>query len=472
MPTTYNHSDSDAHLHVFSSPIQRLCPEILAEIFTFCIPDVTKDFRHISSWNAPLLLCSVCSLWRSLAISTRRLWQTFHFRLVEKYRFEPIDTEFITSGIRTWLDRSGALPLSIRVVFWIKDQDPDIATARRLILEVLLQEVSRWEMFEMYDEEICHAPPHFGILPMLHTLALGSSIDGVPFTAAPCLKKLYLISLPDPTPVSAIPWNQLVEITIIQKIQPISMVVAVIQCCPRLESLSLHVKEGYSSSTWSIIQHDTLWRLHLDVRSVNANGVFGRLILPALTDLSLWGSQCNNEFESRFSRSSLVNFFTRSSCRLQKFEFHCFGFRPGDFLEYLCHQSCQTLTQLVIQGDKDFKDFIPMVNSNLLIRLTYPDGDGDATLCPQLRHLTLNYCYCSDKSFPGVLGRMIQSRCLGRAQNAQLRSLQLRDIDSLSKEDDELLQFARSNYGLEFSYYYGNDYYRRVINNPTWLDVF
>ncbi|KIL58423.1 hypothetical protein M378DRAFT_86504, partial [Amanita muscaria Koide BX008] len=104
-----------AHLHVISSPIQRLCPEILAEIFTFCIPDVTKDFRHISSWNAPLLLCSVCSLWRSLAISTRRLWQTFHFRLVEKYRFEPIDTEFITSGIRTWLDRSGALPLSIRV---------------------------------------------------------------------------------------------------------------------------------------------------------------------------------------------------------------------------------------------------------------------------------------------------------------------------------------------------------------------
>ncbi|KAM6491003.1 hypothetical protein JOM56_013242 [Amanita muscaria] len=264
--TPHSYSEpTDAHLH----PIQRLCPEVLAEIFTFCLPDVPKDLRqveHISSRKTPLLLCSVCSSWRSLAISTPRLWQTFHFRIVDTMdrslrlrRPMTIDIDSITSGIRTWLDRSGALPLSIRVVFWIRDRGK--AAQRRLILEVLLQEVSRWGSFEICENGISVTPPHFGILPMLHTL--GSSIDGVPFTAAPCLKRLCLSSLPNPTSLSAIPWDRLVELTIIQKPQTISMVVEVIQCCPRLESLSLPVKEGDKDDSLtlrSIIQHDTLRR--------------------------------------------------------------------------------------------------------------------------------------------------------------------------------------------------------------------
>ncbi|KIL67071.1 hypothetical protein M378DRAFT_52626, partial [Amanita muscaria Koide BX008] len=66
----------------FPDLIQRLCPEILAEIFTFCLPyapEVPWRVERTSSRNAPLLLCSVCSSWRSLAISTPRLWQTLHF---------------------------------------------------------------------------------------------------------------------------------------------------------------------------------------------------------------------------------------------------------------------------------------------------------------------------------------------------------------------------------------------------------
>ncbi|KAM6500114.1 hypothetical protein JOM56_003128, partial [Amanita muscaria] len=60
-------------------PIQRLCPDILAEIFAFCLPYAPWQFDHRWSRNAPLPLCSVCSSWRFLAISTPRLWQTFHF---------------------------------------------------------------------------------------------------------------------------------------------------------------------------------------------------------------------------------------------------------------------------------------------------------------------------------------------------------------------------------------------------------
>ncbi|KAM6500118.1 hypothetical protein JOM56_003132, partial [Amanita muscaria] len=226
--------------------IQRLCPEILAEIFTFCLPyahEAPWRVQRTSSRNDPLFLCSVCSSWRSLAISTPRLWQTLHFRTSSDEKLT-IDTDSITSGIRTWLDRSKALPLSIRAFF--RTVDPESATECRLILESLSQEVSRWESFELHEAGTWVTPPRFGILPMLHTFDIsGSSIDRIPFTAAPRLKRLRLHSpCPNPTFISAIPWDQLVELTI-KETQPISIAVEVIQRCPRLESLSLRrVDEG------------------------------------------------------------------------------------------------------------------------------------------------------------------------------------------------------------------------------------
>ncbi|KAM6500085.1 hypothetical protein JOM56_003099 [Amanita muscaria] len=451
--------------HAFLNPIQRLFPEILAMIFTFCLPDVPKDLgelKHISSRNAPLLLCSVCSSWRCLAISTPHLWQTLHFCSDEKLT---INTESITSGIRTWLDRSRALPLSIRVVFWIRDPSPesDEETQRRLIFKVLSQEVSRWEVLEIYENKIWVTHPPFGNLPMLHTLDISeSSIDGIPFTAAPRLKKLSLRSLPNPTSVSAIPWDRLVELTI-RKAQTISIVVEVIQCCPRLESLYLQVKEGNedgSLTSSSIPQHDTLRRLHLYLPRPS-DMIIDRLTLPALADLSSRYHLSDSEVDLKFRRSQLVAFFTRSNCELQEIALYHPEFGPSELLECLSHRSCQTLTHLVIQGDEPLP---PMVDRELLIRLTYSDVDDEVPLCPKLGHFELDNCYSSDSSFPDLLGRMIQSRCFGRAQDAQLRSLRLSSLRfstrgqsnhhglSVSSEDYELLQFSQSNGGLNLRY--------------------
>ncbi|KIL67085.1 hypothetical protein M378DRAFT_326635 [Amanita muscaria Koide BX008] len=161
------------------------------------VPKISQRSSHFVSLrqrNAPLLLCSICSSWRSLTISTPRLWQTLH---CSKGLRSTMDTESITSGIRTWLDRSRALPLSIHVVFWIRDPSPesDEETQRRLIFKVLSQKVSRWEILEIYENKIWVTPPHVGILPMLHTFDIsGSSIDRIPFTAAPHLKRLHFLT--------------------------------------------------------------------------------------------------------------------------------------------------------------------------------------------------------------------------------------------------------------------------------------
>ncbi|KIL67065.1 hypothetical protein M378DRAFT_74399 [Amanita muscaria Koide BX008] len=287
---------------------------------------------------------------------------------------------------------------------------------------------------------------------MLHTFDISrSSIGGIPFTAAPRLKKLYLRSLPNRKFISAIPWDQLVELTIEQG-QTISMILEVIQCCPRLESLSLNVEGGDddddddSLACRSITQHDTLRRLHLDMLPFR-NGVIDHLTLPALTDLSLGYFS-----DSIPSCSQLVAFFTRSNCELQELALCRSEFGPSELLECLSHRSCQTLTRLVIQV---YSESIPMVDSEILIRLTYSDVDDEVPLCPKLGHLELKCCYCSDTSFPDLLGRMIQSRCFGRTPDAQLRSLRLILWYPVSSEDYELLQFASRNGGLELAYSHG-----------------
>src|SRR6266550_9379711 len=55
-----------------ASPINRFAREILTEIFWNCVPRVADPEGWMSSKNAPLLLCRVCSSWRSIVLDTPR----------------------------------------------------------------------------------------------------------------------------------------------------------------------------------------------------------------------------------------------------------------------------------------------------------------------------------------------------------------------------------------------------------------
>ncbi|KAJ7718278.1 hypothetical protein B0H16DRAFT_1797754 [Mycena metata] len=96
----------DAHLALIS-PIRRLPDDIVAEIFKATLP--TDRNVMMSSAEAPLLLSSVFQVWRRLALSTPRLWASFHIVIPAS------EAELPHLGETTslWLSRSGALPLSV-----------------------------------------------------------------------------------------------------------------------------------------------------------------------------------------------------------------------------------------------------------------------------------------------------------------------------------------------------------------------
>ncbi|EKM75403.1 hypothetical protein AGABI1DRAFT_46506, partial [Agaricus bisporus var. burnettii JB137-S8] len=58
------------------SPIRRLIPEILQEIFWLCLPVAHNSV--LSAEEAPLLLGQVCHRWRQVAYSTPKLWCSLH----------------------------------------------------------------------------------------------------------------------------------------------------------------------------------------------------------------------------------------------------------------------------------------------------------------------------------------------------------------------------------------------------------
>ncbi|KAJ6595071.1 hypothetical protein DFH09DRAFT_887300, partial [Mycena vulgaris] len=63
------------------SPIRRIPPEILAEIFLNCRQNSrASEFYSITDPSeAPLLLGRVCSSWRVIAHGTPRLWDALYF---------------------------------------------------------------------------------------------------------------------------------------------------------------------------------------------------------------------------------------------------------------------------------------------------------------------------------------------------------------------------------------------------------
>ncbi|KAJ7506664.1 hypothetical protein B0H11DRAFT_2322999 [Mycena galericulata] len=89
-------------------PVLTLPPEITSDIFCQCLP--LREWNSTYSFDtheAPLLLLQVCATWRSIAISTPRLWAHLHL-----YIRKPPIRKGIEAVVDEWFSRAGSSPLS------------------------------------------------------------------------------------------------------------------------------------------------------------------------------------------------------------------------------------------------------------------------------------------------------------------------------------------------------------------------
>ncbi|KAJ7441730.1 hypothetical protein FB451DRAFT_1150497 [Mycena latifolia] len=127
------------------SPVRRLPLDIIQEIFIACLP--THRNCVMSAEEAPVLLGRICSSWRTISLSTPRLWCRLHIVEPEyTYHAISLSQEKLAQRLETtatWLGRSGQCALSISLSC-SSHTDTDRGV-QNLFLRTLVPFVSRWE---------------------------------------------------------------------------------------------------------------------------------------------------------------------------------------------------------------------------------------------------------------------------------------------------------------------------------------
>ena len=338
----------------FHSPIVRqLPPDVMSNIFEFCLPDITDHQFQLFSSPAemkkkygnlftPLSLGAICVYWRDIAWSTPSLWSSM---LV----CDPGDYNIcVVTGIaQDWLARSGRLPLFICV--FSKSYNKTV----KALVDIINQYSTRWSDLDLeipdYYFQYFHATDNHA--PILKSIRLQRSTtsDEVNFQlTCPRLEKATLTYFP--LDGINIQWDNLTHLTL--HIMRVINSFFILRKTPRLVfckilSFFLLPPEG------QIIPVVTpLKSLHLSKGSRTAEYFLDNLIAPHLEEFNL-------PRRSILGAEVVASLLRRSTCSLRSLSM-IFSISP-QYLEAFMNllQSMPSLTTLSITSVTAFKNTDP-----------------------------------------------------------------------------------------------------------------
>ncbi|KAJ7500308.1 hypothetical protein B0H11DRAFT_804914 [Mycena galericulata] len=304
----------DSHLALVS-PARRLPDDVVREIFVAALP---SDRNAIMSGSeAPLLLCHISQRWRNLALSTPRLWTSLHI-IIPSFNLDHArcgshpKLHQINNAVKSWLSRSGSLPLAISIVgrpasIWPSTTVEEIGnrSASDTIMRSLIQFSSRWDYIRIKTTgNICFQS--LAVLspvdvPILHSVVLDGwhDEDGLfAFLKTPSLTAASLRPLAH-SQQNLICWEGLRHLALHsdqytgQAFSTRNML-SILQRCSQLEScvLTLDVDEAESHTQAPSCYMAHIWQLSvIDVRygPGDRSDFFRHLILPDLRVLQYRG---------------------------------------------------------------------------------------------------------------------------------------------------------------------------------------
>ena len=371
------------------SPINKLPPEILGEIFLRCLrPRVWQPYSPEVK-EAPMLLCQVCSYWRELALSIPMLWSSVCASMGERNRPGHV------ALMRQWLKRSCVQPLFLYLD--IRRVDPLTST----MMNLLLDNVGRWSdvLFGVDDEsakDLLAIPGEDAqLLDSFSINAATCSQETVDELASilptfPNLRRLRLYSFATPMALLGMEFSSLTHIKLLCPL-PFNECVLFLARCPQIREVEItDITPSSTRLKWPIITLSHLSSLYV------VSGVAELLdyfTLPALRLLSFGGIQLKN----------FQDFVTRSSCQLETFNLMTRGLSPSEeeLIRYICMPCLKTIRELNIG--------IHSVTDKTLALLQYPVGSEakpEDKRFPLLETLSIETCETTD----GVVSDMVASR--------------------------------------------------------------
>jgi F-box-like len=370
-----------------SPPILKLPPEVTIEIFEGCLPKMTW-FEFTADWyffyetvpNAtmPLVIGSVCSTWRNLALSTPKLWSRISLKL--DGRNSDLDYEILDE----WISRSGRSPLSIHL--WIgKDETPADD-----ILYMFADCCERWR--DIYLALPLHLYDNFdlihGNLPLLTTLCLdlrvGNAKGGLQqFSIAPRLCDVglhgYHRGLID------IPFDHVKNLSLSEIDN--SLCQEILSCSPVLSHLKMsHLRHQYRTLP-PLVSH--IKRLELSAGLGDNPSFLDSFSFPFLQELRICG----------LPHSSLISLVSRSGCSLQQFSLINCSFKASDLRAFF--SAIPSLVELEVNNSA--------VSHGELFPLLDVSENVSAAVLPNLQVFKLRFMDWDDVNV-SKLGSMVLSR--------------------------------------------------------------
>jgi hypothetical protein len=402
------------------SPVRRLPPEVLGEIFLHCLPG--GAFVTPAPLQPPLLLANVCTMWRSIALSTAGLWSSVAVKV------SGFDVHPHTDLVKLWVERSGTHPMSFQIIGEVKKYIneffvPGGKTAAPSLLDLFLPHHTRWRKIHLevngwgMETGLSRIPDGI-VFPHLEDIYLErefwfESDDLVRVArmiqAAPRLQSLSWICSTGYNNLN-IPWPQLTLLDLTGSILFVDDCLGIIQDCPMLKSGLFMVTlptpdDGVYLFKHSRFVHHNLE--HLDIRTQgNFQEFLGRLTLPRLRDLSIeMGYVINAGGQRRmWPQTQFMELLARSECSLDSLALSNADIAPGELVACLRYTSL-SLRSLFLSSDASEYAY---VTNEVLRLLTYQPAIQDALpLCPSLANIKL---WGSLSSSDGVLADMIESR--------------------------------------------------------------
>ncbi|KAJ7804359.1 hypothetical protein B0H14DRAFT_2884456 [Mycena olivaceomarginata] len=126
------------------SPARKLPQDLLEEIFLAC---VFGPPRVMSPLEAPLLLCRICSAWRTVALAFPRLWTSLHINIGHVLK-----NEQRVAALADWLLRSS--PFLLSITLWAPEHLPSSfyrTPATAALCQVLVSFAGRWRTLDLMN---------------------------------------------------------------------------------------------------------------------------------------------------------------------------------------------------------------------------------------------------------------------------------------------------------------------------------
>ncbi|THG99502.1 hypothetical protein EW145_g7257, partial [Phellinidium pouzarii] len=454
-------------------PIQKLPPELLAEIFIYCLPE-EHESAQASRRAAPLSVSSVCCSWRQLALSLPRLWARFD--LVQ--RAVPAGDVRALEMAKAWISRSRNVPLSFSLCVETgaitrrvaqreedgdgdddKDEDEDSSQRHRKELytlpfrplcEAVLEQQHRWKRVSIdyaIEESASHPEMDMVDMPLLEELDLSLPSPGskalVDLAHSPRLQKLSLSG--DFT--VALGSKNLEHLKTVHldlgkeqvltrfpdtsNLISIADLLAVINRTPNVEHLSASVcgvadppdKDGSISLS-------SLRSFSLNVyesNGVSVKTVFSSLTLPSLEDFSL--SICS--IPRNNASFGIADLLTRSGAQLTRLSLQAPSVTSSEVLMVL--RCCVHLVDLVlvdqIRSKEETRALVFALTPTSRYKLLSGHANtelGDTYLCPMLQ--TLEFSASQIRSLYSEFAAMIALRW--SRKNVGLREVRMREQDT------------------------------------------